>query len=119
MSSILAIDIGSTKVCTLIADYRDEKLHITGAGIAKASGLKKGSIVNIDQASKAIKSSINDATRVAGTILKKAYISVSGAYTKSLKSFGIVNIPSREITVKEVRVAFATSLHANSNPQAL
>ena len=117
MSSILAIDIGSTKVCTLIADYRDEKLHITGAGIAKASGLKKGSIVNIDQASKAIKSSINDATRVAGTILKKAYISVSGAYTKSLKSFGIVNIPSREITAKEVNRAMQTALYNANIPQ--
>jgi len=117
LSSILAIDIGSTKICTLIADYRDEKLHITGAGIAKAAGLKKGSIVNIDQASKAIKLSINDATRVAGTILKKAYISVSGAYTKSLKSFGIVNIPSREITVKEVNRAMQTALYNANIPQ--
>ncbi len=114
MSSILAIDIGSTKICTLIAEYREDKLHITGAGIAKAQGLKKGSIVNIDQASKAIKASINDATRVAGTILKKAYVSVSGAYSKSLKSFGIVNIPSREITVKEVNRAMQTALY-NAN----
>ncbi|MDQ1339496.1 MAG: cell division protein FtsA [Campylobacterota bacterium] len=114
MSSILAIDIGSTKICTLIAEYNNDKLHITGAGISKAQGLKKGSIVNIDLASKAIKKSIGDATRVAGTVLRKAYVSISGAYTKNLKSFGIVNVPNREITVKEVNRAMQTALY-NAN----
>jgi cell division protein FtsA len=114
LSSILAIDIGSTKICTLIAESNDKGLHLTGAGIAKAQGLKKGSIVNIDLASKAIKTSISDATRVAGITLDRAIVSISGAYTKSLRSFGIVNVPSKEIEIKEVNRAMQTALY-NAN----
>jgi len=114
LASILAIDIGSTKISTLVAEVHDDKIQLTGAGIAKAQGLKKGSIVNIDLASKSIKASLNDAKRVAGVDLKRAVVSLSGAYVKSLNSYGIVNIPSKEISVKEVNRAMQTALY-NAN----
>jgi len=114
LSPILAIDIGSTKICTIIAESKEDGLHLMGAGIAKAQGLKKGSVVNIDLASKAIKSSLSDARRVAGININRAIVSLSGAYTKSLKSFGIVNVPTKEISVKEVNRAMQTALY-NAN----
>lgn len=114
LASILAIDIGSTKISTLVAEVHDDKIQLTGAGIAKAQGLKKGSIVNIDLASKSIKASLNDAKRVAGVDLKRAVVSLSGAYVKSLNSYGIVNIPSKEISVKEINRAMQTALY-NAN----
>ena len=116
MFPVLAIDIGSTKICALVADSKGEELHIAGVGIAKAAGLKKGSIVNIDLASKSIKSAVDEAIRMAGSILKSAYVSVSGAYTKGIDSFGIVNIPNREITVKEVNRAMQTALYNATVP---
>ena len=116
MSSILAIDIGSTKICTFSADYNDEKLTITGIGIAKATGIRKGTIINIESASKAIKKSVDDAIRVSGTLLNRAIISVSGAYTKSIKSFGVVNIPSKEIGIKEINRAIQTALYQANIP---
>ncbi|MGB5964260.1 MAG: cell division protein FtsA [Sulfurimonadaceae bacterium] len=113
--SVLAIDIGSTKICAIIANIDSENnIQITGAGIAKAQGLKKGSITNIELASKSIKSALSDAKRVAGTEIKKATVSISGAYTKSLVSSGIVNIPNKEITLKEIERVMRTSLY-NAN----
>ena len=113
--TVLAIDIGSTKVCAIIANIgSDDQIQIIGAGISKAQGLKKGSITNIELASKSIKSALNDAKRVAGTELKRAIVSLSGAYTKSLNSSGIVNIPNKEITVKEIDRVMRTSLY-NAN----
>ncbi len=113
--TVLAIDIGSTKICAIIANIDSENnIQIIGAGIAKTQGLKKGSITNIELASKSIKSALADAKRVAGTELKKATVSISGAYTKSLVSSGIVNIPNKEITLKEIERVMRTSLY-NAN----
>jgi len=113
--SILAIDIGSTKVCAVIADVdANGNIQITGAGVAKAQGLKKGSITNIELASKSIKAALSDAKRVSGSDIKRAIVSISGAYTKSLNSSGIVNIPNKEISVKEINRVMHTSLY-NAN----
>jgi len=113
--TVLAIDIGSTKICAIIANIDSENnIQITGAGIAKAHGLKKGSITNIELASKSIKSALADAKRVAGIDIKKATVSISGAYTKSLVSSGIVNIPNKEISLKEIERVMRTSLY-NAN----
>ena len=113
--TVLAIDIGSTKVCALIAEIDDDNhAQIIGAGIAKAQGLRKGSITNIELASKSIKSALNDAKRVAGTELRRAVVTISGAYTKSLNSSGIVNIPNKEITLNEIQRVMHTSLY-NAN----
>ena len=115
MRTVLAIDIGSTKICAIIANIDSENnIQITGAGIAKAQGLKKGSITNIELASKSIKSALADAKRVAGVDIKKATVSISGAYTKSLVSSGIVNIPNKEISLKEIERVMRTSLY-NAN----
>lgn len=111
---ILAIDIGSTKTCALIAEIKGEEPHITGIGIAKSNGLKKGAITNIELASKSIKGAVSDAKRIAGAEFTEATVSISGAYTKSINSHGIVNVPSGEITLKEINRAIQTALY-NAN----
>jgi len=116
LRNILAIDLGSYKTTAIIANY-DEKsdtLSISGVGIAKSKGIKKGAIINIDEASKSIKQAINDAKRVAGVDVKNAIVSISSVYTKSLTSYGIVNVPGNEITIKEINRAIQTALY-NAN----
>lgn len=113
--TVLAIDIGSTKICAIIAEVSgDGNTTITGAGTAKAQGLKKGSITNIDLASKSIRQALNDAKRVSGSDVKSAVVSISGAYTKSLNSNGIVNIQNKEVSFKEIERVMQTSLY-NAN----
>jgi cell division protein FtsA len=112
-STILAIDIGSTKTCAVIAELKGGP-HITGTGIAKSNGLKKGAITNIELASRSIKAAVGDAKRIAGAELNRAIVSISGAYTKSQNSHGIVNVPDREITSKEINRAIQTALY-NAN----
>ena len=113
--TVLAIDVGSTKICAIIAEISDDNsISITGAGTSKAQGLKKGSITNIDLASKSIKTAIDDAKRVSGSDVKTAIVSISGAYTKSLNSNGIVNIQNKEVTFKEIERVMQTSLY-NAN----
>ncbi len=113
-SIILGVDIGSTKVCAIIAQKSDEGIKILGAGIAKSHGIKKGIITNIEQASRAIKHAINDAKRVAGTHYDRVVVSISGAYTKSTDSYGVVNVPNREIGIKEINRVLQMADH-NAN----
>jgi len=113
--TVLAIDIGSTKICAIIAEIADDNsIAITGAGISKAQGLKRGSITNIELASKSIKTAVNDAKRIAGSEVKTAIVSISGAYTKSINASGIVNIQNKEVTFKEIERVMQTSLY-NAN----
>ena len=118
MKNILAIDIGSSKTTAIIANYDENKaLSISGIGVASSKGIKRGTIVNIDNASKAIKQAVNDAKRVAGIEIKKAIINVSTSYTKSIISFGIVNIPGNEIKIKEINRAIQMALHNANVPK--
>ena len=113
--TVLAIDIGSTKICAVIAEIaNDNSISISGAGTTKAQGLKKGSITNIELASRSIKTAVEDAKRVAGSDVNSAIVSISGAYTKSLNSNGIVNIQTKEISFEEIQRVMRTSLY-NAN----
>jgi len=112
--TVLAIDIGSTKICAIIAEINGEKIQVLGHGIAKSNGIKKGAITNIELASKSIKKAINDAKRIAGSNITSATVSISNAYAKSLNSTGIVNIPHKDISIKEINRVMQTALY-NAN----
>jgi cell division protein FtsA len=113
--TILAIDIGSTKICAIIAEISDSnEVNIQGHGITKSQGIKKGAITNIELASKSIKKAINDAKRIAGSNITAATVSISNAYAKSLNSTGIVNIPHKDISIKEINRVMQTALY-NAN----
>lgn len=112
--TILAIDIGSTKICAIIAEVEGDRIQIIGHGIGRSQGVKKGVITNIELASKSIKKAINDAKRISGSNISTATISISNAYAKSLNSTGIVNIPHKDISIKEIERVIHTALY-NAN----
>jgi len=113
--TVLAIDIGSTKICAFVAKIGAEgKPQVLGHGVSKSQGIKKGIITNIELASKSIKKAITDAKRMSGSNLTSATVSISNAYAKSLNATGIVNIPHKEISIKEINRAMQTALY-NAN----
>lgn len=112
--TILAIDIGSTKICAIISEIEDGQVTVQGHGITKSQGIKKGAITNIELTSKSIKKAINDAKRIAGSNITSATVSISNAYAKSLNSTGIVNIPHKDISIKEINRVMQTALY-NAN----
>ncbi len=112
--TILGIDIGSTKICAIIAQKNNESIKIVGSGLVKSRGIKKGIITNIELASKTIKDALEEAKKVAGTNIDQVIVSISGAYTKSVESYGVVNIPDKEIGIKEInRVMMMADHNAN------
>ncbi|MCE3039233.1 cell division protein FtsA [Helicobacter anatolicus] len=116
-NKILAIDIGSTKICTAIAEIRDNEPHVIGYGKQKSQGIKKGMINNIELAAQAIKNAINESKRMAGVEnLPSAIVSLSGSYTKSFNSSAVVNVANNEITIKEVTRVLETALYNSTVP---
>jgi len=113
--TILAIDIGSMKVAAVIAEVDEYgSIKVTGHGTAKSQGVKKGVITNIELAAKSIKKAVNDARRISGSNITVATVSISNAYAKSQNSTGIVNIPNKDISIKEIQRAMETALY-NAN----
>jgi len=115
--TILAIDIGSVKICAIIAEINNDRIRIIGHGITKSQGVKKGVITNIEQASKSIKQAVSDAKRISGTSISSATISISNAYARSLNSVGIVNILHKDISIKEINRVIQAALYNANVPQ--
>ncbi len=104
---VAAIDVGSTKIATLIGQLSEdgEKINVVGASSIPSLGVRKGQIVNIEEAADAIVKSVEAAERMAGFSLTKTFVSVGGAHVSSQNSHGIVAVaePQGEIIPEDVR----------------
>jgi len=102
-SVIVALDIGTTKVCTLIALKTPKSIEILGVGSHPSHGLKKGSVVNIEKTVQSIRSSIEEAKLMAGIDeLQSATVGIAGNHIYCFNSSGVVPVKNREITQSDV-----------------
>src|SRR2546422_11737480 len=92
---IVGLDIGSTKVCTLIAAVRDSGLEPIGLGVAESKGIKKGSVVNLESVAESIKKSVGEAEVMARCEVETAYVGLAGPHVKRFNSRGVTTIPTR------------------------
>lgn len=102
---ITGIDIGTTKVCTLIAEVNERhKVRIIGIGNVPSKGLHKGTVVNIEEATQCIAQSVAEAERMSGQSVQSAYVSIANAQISSLNSRGatVVGRGDRRITETDV-----------------
>ena len=102
-SVIVALDIGTTKVCTLIAHKSAKNLEILGVGSHPSHGLKKGSVVNIEKTVESIRSSIEEAKLMAGIEeLESATVGIAGNHIYCFNSSGVVPVKNKEINKSDV-----------------
>ena len=92
-AKIGAIDVGTTKVCTIMGDIDSEgALRVLGVGIAPAQGMQKGTVVNAEEAKASISESIRKAESVSGYKLESAYVGVTGRHINSVNNRGVIAI---------------------------
>jgi cell division protein FtsA len=102
-SVIVALDIGTTKVCTLIAQKSGKNLEILGVGSHPSQGLKKGSVVNIEKTVESIRNSIEEAKLMAGIEqLESATVWIAGNHIFCFNSSGVVPVKNKEINQSDV-----------------
>ena len=92
-SIVVGIDIGTTKICTLVARVEGtNRLRILGVGIEPSAGIRKGSITDLNTAALAISRSVEKAQRTSGLEINSALVSLAGSHVTSLNSRGVVGI---------------------------
>src|SRR5512136_2016963 len=90
---ITSIDVGTTKVCTAMAELTEEgKVRVIGVGIVPSNGMHKGMVVNINEAKDSIRQSIRKAEQACGMRIESAYVGVTGRHVTSLNNHGVVSI---------------------------
>lgn len=103
---ITAIDIGTDKTVTLIGTVDDEtrQLQVVGVSAVPSRGIRRSTIVDLEQTLQALTESLDAAERMAGFQVKSAFISISGAQVNSLNSKGVVAVaaPNQEISREDV-----------------
>ena len=105
---IVGLDVGSSKVTAIVGEaMEDGSLEIVGTGQADAKGIRRGAIVNLEEAVDCIKRALDDAELMAGVDIDSVYLGLSGGHARPLNSRGVVTVSGahREITRDDVRRA--------------
>lgn len=115
---ITGIDLGSSKIATLVAQMNtdpvsfERSIHVIGVSTVESRGVRKGQIVDIEEAVEAIIESVEGAERMAGFNIEHALVSLGGAQVSSQNQHGVVAVtdPQGEIGEHDVaRVVEAAS----------
>src|SRR2546429_9568643 len=114
---LVAIDIGTTKVCVLIGEAgRAGGVDVIGIGQAPSDGLRKGVVVDIDRTVQSVAAAVDAAERLSGLKVRSAFVGISGSHIGSQNSRGMVAGSSpqphrqRAGTIRAIEGARARSL---------
>lgn len=105
--TVVALDIGTTKICTLVAEVGsppENTIRIVGVGVVPAKGIRKGVVVNVGEVTAAITESIHRAERTSGYEIASAYVGLAGSHISSINSRGVVAIGRGERGIRPVDV---------------
>lgn len=103
---IVGLDIGTTKVCAVIAKATEEgDLEIIGVGLAPSRGQKKGVVVDIEATVESIKVAVEEAELTAGVSVDRAWVGVTGSHVRGFNSRGSVALETRgrEVSEEDIR----------------
>lgn len=102
---VAGIDVGTSKITTVIASVKEEgPLNVIGVSTVDSKGLRKGQVVDIEDAIASISPALEGAERMAGANITSAYVSIGGSHIASQNSHGVVAVaePDKEITTQDI-----------------
>jgi cell division protein FtsA len=117
--TIVGIDVGTTKVCTLITEAANAgSMQVVGFGIAPSHGMRKGMVVDVEQVIESISASLEKAERDTGRRIESAFVSFTGAHITCLNNRGVIAIArdDRAISYDDVERAVEAAQVVNVLP---
>lgn len=103
---IASLDVGSSKIRTVVAVADGEKDHsvpnIIGVGLSPSTGIRRGQVIDVDELVNNIVSSLEDAERMAGVPVNRVFVGVNGSHIESFDSRGVIAVSGGEIAVDDV-----------------
>ncbi|MDR0691314.1 MAG: cell division protein FtsA [Streptococcaceae bacterium] len=109
------LDIGTTSIKVVVAEYIDGQMNIIGVGNAKSEGLNRGIIVDIDKTVDSIKRAIAQAEEKAGIKINSVYVDLPATSLQMERCSGMIAVSanSKEITDEDVfNVAMAAMVRS-------
>ncbi|HEV8468248.1 MAG TPA: cell division protein FtsA [Candidatus Limnocylindria bacterium] len=111
---LVAIDIGTTKVCVLIGEIAARgEVDVIGIGQAPSDGLRKGVVIDIDRTVQSVTNAVDAAERLSGLKVRSAFVGISGSHINSQNSRGMVAVRhdvDRGDTIRAIEAARAVSI---------
>lgn len=99
---ICGIDVGSSKIATLIASVdEDGRINLIGVSSTLSKGVRKNQVVDIEEAIHAIIESVEAAERMGGYSISQAYVSLGGPQIESVNQHAVVAVSEPEGEIKE------------------
>jgi cell division protein FtsA len=102
-SLVVGLDIGTTKICTVVAEVVEGQVNIIGLGTHPSKGLRKGVVINIESTVQSIKKAIEEAELMAGVHLTSVYAGIAGGHIKGINSHGVIAVKNKEIGPNDVK----------------
>ena len=102
---IVGLDIGTTKICTVVGEATPDGVDIVGIGTTPSTGLRKGVVVNIEQTVQSIQKALEEAELMAGCEIRSVYAGIAGSHIKGFNSHGVIAVKGGEVTDKDVERA--------------
>ena len=115
----VGLDIGTTSVKVVVAEYVDSQMNIIGVGNAKSEGINRGIIVDIDKTVQAIQRAVRQAEEKAGIQIRSVSVGVPANLleVKNCQGMIAVNSESKEITDEDVRNVASAALVRSTPPE--
>jgi cell division protein FtsA len=111
---LVALDIGTSKIVTLVAEITSEDtLNLIGMGSHPSRGLKKGVVVNIESTVNAIQRSLEEAELMADAKIREVITGIAGSHIKSFNSHGMVAIKDKEVSQYDIDRVIETARAVN------
>ncbi|MBG0789448.1 MAG: cell division protein FtsA [Desulfovibrionaceae bacterium] len=99
---IVGLDVGTTKICTVVGEASDTGVDIIGIGTSPSTGLRRGVVVNIEKTVQCIKKSLEDAELMAGCDIRTVYAGIAGSHIQGFNSHGVIAVKGGEVTQRDV-----------------
>jgi cell division protein FtsA len=95
-TTIVGLDIGTTKTCAVVATATPTGVDIIGVGEAPSTGLRKGVITDLEETVRSIEAATEKAERMAGVHISHVYVGVTGEHVQSTNNRGVVAISGED-----------------------
>src|SRR4030043_797229 len=99
---IVGLDVGTTKICTVVGEVVSGTLAFRGMHISSSKGMRKGAVVNIEETVQSVRNALKEAESSFGVEINSVYVSISGANVKGSHNFGAAGIGGRDVTYADV-----------------
>jgi len=100
---IVGLDVGTTKICAVVAEPAGETIEVIGIGTHPSRGLRKGVVVDIEATVDSIRKAVDEAEMMAGCEISSVYAGIAGGHIQAHNEIGMIAIKDREVRPTDLK----------------